>query len=135
LAKLSAGVAFLKLGRNKQAEEVLGEVAKSGVVELEAKAYYWLGNMRFALAQALEKQEDRVKQYNVARGEYMRVVILYTLSEVRPESMYRVAECLEREGLAEEAKQELQRLIREYPENEFTKKAREKLGEVPAGGE
>ncbi|MDP2897729.1 MAG: tetratricopeptide repeat protein [bacterium] len=132
LAKLSAGVALLKLGRNKQAEEVLGEVAKSGVVELEAKAYYWLGNMRFAVAQSLEKQEDRVKQYNVARGEYMRVVILYTLSEVRPESMYRVAECLEREGLAEDAKQELQRLIREYPKNEFTKKAREKLGEVPA---
>lgn len=132
LAKLNAGVAHLRLGQNKQAEELLSDVARSGVVELEAKAYYWLGNMRFDLAQTLEKQEDRVKQFDLARGEYMWVVILYTLSEVRPECMFWAAECLEQEGLLEDAKQELQRLIREYPGSEFTKKAREKLGEVPA---
>lgn len=131
LAKLNAAVALLRLGRSKQAEELLSDVAQSGVVELEAKAYYWLGNLRFDLAHSLENKEDRVRQFNLARGEYMRVVILYTLSEVRPESMFWVAECLEQEGLAEDAKQELQRLIREYPESEFARKAREKLGEVP----
>lgn len=131
LAKLNAGIALLRLGQNNQAEGLLSDVAKSGVVELEAKAYYWLGNLRFDLAQALEKKEDRIKQFNLARGEYMRVVILYTLSEVRPESMFWVAECLEQEGLPEDAKQELQRLIREYPQSEFARKAREKLGEAP----
>jgi len=137
LSRLYSGISHIRLKKTKQAEELLGEVARSGVIELEPKAYYWLGNMRFALAQAMQAGQNKIKQYNLARGEYMRVVILYTKSEVRPECMYRVAECLEQEGFSDEAKKELQDLINEYPGSEFAAKAREKLGNVPGatGGE
>ncbi len=134
LSRLNSGIAHLKLGRNKQAEELLGEVSRSGIIELEAKAFYWLANMRFEVARAAKTEQEKRERYNQARAEYMKVVILYPKSDVRPECMYRVAECLEQEGLAEDAKSEFRRLIGEYPENEFAQKAREKLSSVPASG-
>jgi TolA-binding protein len=197
LSKLNSGVAYLKLGQTKQAEELLNQVAKSGVVELEAKAYYWLGNMLFATAQATQNPQDKIKQYNLARGEYMRVVVLHRpakvtptaganegligrtlardvtdgtntavyarggekvtaellerlskagvkemyieVSEVWPECTYRAAECMEQEGLlsgdqalVEESRKLLRELTVEYPDNDFAKKARQKLGIAPA---
>lgn len=133
LSRLQSGIAHLKLARNKAAEELLREVRQSRVLELETKASYWLGNMHFDLAQKMKTGKERIEQYNLARAEYIRVVIFDTenRSEARPECMYRVAECLEQEGLAEDAKKELGNLIKEYPDNEFAQKARERLGIAP----
>lgn len=132
LSRLRSGIAHLKLGRDKQAEPLLGEVERSGGLELEAKAIYWLGNMHFDRAKGMKAQKDKVTEYKEARGKYIRVVIIYNNSEVRPECMYRVAECLEQEGLVEDSKKQLQELIKEYPDHEFTNRAREKLGTEPA---
>jgi len=133
LSRLYSGIAHLKLGQTSTAEKLLREVVKSGVLELEAKATYWLGNMHFELAKGMKTNREKAERYKLARAEYVKVVILYTNSEHRPESMYRVAECLEQEGLAKDANKQLQELIKEYPNDEFEKKAREKLGETPAG--
>lgn len=132
LSRLYSGIADLKLGQTEAAEKLLREVAKSGVLELEAKATYWLGNMHFELAKGLKTDRERIERYKLARAEYVKVVILYINSEHRPECMYRVAECLEQEGLAQDAKKQLQELIKEYRDDEFARKAREKLGETPA---
>ncbi len=133
LSRLSSGIALLKLGRSKEAEQSLREVERSGGAELEPKAIFWLGNMHFNLAPSLEPREEQIEQYNLARKEYIKVVILHNRSEVRPECMYRVAECLQEEGLIQESKKQLQELIQDYPNHEFAKKAREKLGaEAPS---
>ena len=134
LSRLYSGIAHLKLGRNKQAEGLLREVERSGGRELEAKAIYWLGTMHFDLAQGMKTREEKLERYNLARKEYIKVVILYNTSEVRPECMYRVAECLEQEGLTKDSKKQLEDLIKEYPDDAFGKRASEKLGTAPVSG-
>ncbi len=139
LSRLDSGIAHLKLGRNKQARELLGEVARSGRRELKAKAIRSLGNMEFDLAQVAKTPEEKSKQYKLARRNYITVVIVHNESEVRPECMYRAAECLEQEGLLskdEKLLQESKKLLRElmegYPNNEYAVKARERLETAPA---
>lgn len=139
LSRLHSGIAHFKLGRNKQARELLSEVARSGRRELKAKAIRSLGNIEFDLAQVMKTPEKKRKQYNLARRNYITVVIVHNESEVRPECMYRAAECLEQEGLLskdekllQESKKLLRELMAEYPDNEFAKKARERLETAPA---
>lgn len=138
LSRLQSGIAHLKLGQNKQAEQLLLEVKESGRPELEAKAIFWLGNMDFELAQAMKSPKEKAVQYNKALRKYITVVIVHNNSEVRPECMYRAAECLEQGGLLsenekllQESKKQLRELIKEYPDNELAKKAREKLETKP----
>ncbi len=138
LSRLQSGIAHVKLGQNKQAEQLLLEVKESGRPELEAKAIFWLGNMDFELARAMKSPKDKAAQYNKALRKYITVVIVHNNSEVRPECMYRAAECLEQGGLLskdekllQESKEQLRELIRDYPDNEFAKKALKKLGTEP----
>jgi TolA-binding protein len=131
-ARLYSGIAYLKLRQNAKAVELLRIVEETAPYELVAKATYWLGNMHFDLAKAAKTQNEKIKQYAQAREKYVQVVILYKNSEVRPECMFRVAECLEQEGSVQEANQELNRLIKAYPDDEFAERARQKLGIKPA---
>jgi TolA-binding protein len=135
LSKLNSGISHFKLGRTKQAESLLEEVSKSRISELELKAIYWLGNIYLGVAEKMKPGEERGKQYNLARAQYVQVVIYDrdNLFGLRPECVYRVAECLEQEGLSKEANDELRKLVEEYPNSEFAKRAREKLKTEPEG--
>jgi len=62
--------------------------------------------------------------------EYIKIEILYTNSEFRPESMLRVAETFEISGEPAEAVKQYKKVVEAYPDNPFAEEAKKRLNEI-----
>ena len=130
LAKLHAGVALHRLGKDDEAAALLTELLKAEEPAIEAEALYWLGTVYFLQARSEKDSAKASELYDKARGQFLRVVILYGNAEQRPECMLRTAECHAALGQAEEAEKQYRQLIETYPDSPFADEAREAVGPI-----
>lgn len=126
-AKLALGISYVKSAKYDEAMPLLTDISKSLVPELEGKAIYWLGIALFEQAKTQKDERIRNEFLNKARLEFMKVEILYTNSETRPESMYRVAETFELAGETDEALKQYQKVVEAYPDNPYSMEAKKKI--------
>ncbi len=69
------------------------------------------------------------KRHKEALEEYLRVVFLYKIPEWQAPALYQAAQCdLTLKNVAE-AKENLRKLIRDFPESEYAARAKKQLGE------
>jgi len=129
-AKLALGISYAKSGKNAEAAPLLADITKSQIPDLEAKAIFWLGTTMLEQAKAEKDLKARNDKLDKARLEFMKVEILYTNSETRPESMYRAAETFEIAGDTGEASKQYQKVVDAYPENPFAEEAKKKLSAI-----
>jgi TolA-binding protein len=126
-AKISLGVSYARDRKFDQARPILVEMSKSGVPEHEARALFWLGSMLLDEAKQEKDQEARKEKLNRARLDFIKVEILYSSSDLRPESMFRVAEAFELSGNTEEAMKQYQKVVEEYPDSGFAEQSSKRL--------
>ncbi len=130
LAKLRAGIALHKLGKDDEAVALLGELLKAEEPAIEAEALYWLGTVHFLQARKAADGAKAAELYGKAKDQFLRVVILYGNAERRPECMLRTAECHAALGQPDEADKQYRELIETYPDSPFADAAREAIGPI-----
>ena len=126
-SKISLGVSYARDGKFERARPILVDISKSGVPEHEARALFWLGNMLFDEAKQEKDREARKKKLDRARLDFIKVEILYNSSDLRPESMFRVAEAFELSGDIEEAMKQYQKVVDEYPDSDLAEQSSNKI--------
>ncbi len=94
---------------------LIGQYPRS---ELAAQAQYYIGECEMAR-----------KNFAEAAREFDKVVRLYGNNEFTPKALYKRGLALQQSGKKAEAKETLQRLIKDYPRSELARSARELLSE------
>lgn len=128
LAKLHAGIALHKLGKDDEAVAQLMPLLKAEEPAIEAETLYWLGTVYFLQAHKTADAATAAALYDKAKSQFLRVVILYGNAERRPECMLRTAECHAALGQTDEADKQHRELIETYPDSPFAEQAREAVG-------
>lgn len=125
------GIAYARAGQYAEARPILTEMSEalkgSGDSDLQARALFWLGEMLFEEAKGEKDRERRTARLKEASVIFVNVAAVYMKSEVRPRSMLRIAEAAELTGDSQQAAEEYQRVINEYPNTPFAETAKKKL--------
>jgi cellulose synthase operon protein C len=113
------GRALASRGEFAAAREAYGRVIRSSTgakTETAAMAQWMIGESYF-------HQES----YAEAVAAYLRVEVLYDWPKWQAGALLQAAKCLEMLGQVNEAIESYERLIRTYPDSEFTEEARRRL--------
>ena len=103
----------------KAAEQFREFIRKYPDHQLAANSQYWLGECYYGM-----------DNYTAARNEFNKVVDFYTKSSKVPDAMVKIALTYKQQGQSEQAKTELQRLVKQYPKYERMDLVRSLLKEL-----
>ncbi len=116
-ADLWIALALRRTGRTAESRKVLERVAASGVDVLAARA-------------RLETAEILLAEGNAdgALSEFLKVAILYDHAEEASRALLGAADCLEKMGQREAARQRCRELVERFPDHPLAAKARSRIG-------